>query len=53
MEDCSKLPNLTAQLMRRGYSEADLTNVLGENALRVMEACRKRAGELEGTAASA
>jgi len=39
MEDCSKLPNLTAALLRRGYTEADLTGMLGENILRVMDAC--------------
>ncbi|MEK7732366.1 MAG: membrane dipeptidase, partial [Planctomycetota bacterium] len=41
MEDCSKLPNLTAALLQRGYSEEDLKKVLGENVLRVMELCQK------------
>lgn len=40
MENCSKLPYLTAELMRRGYSDEDLTKVLGENVLRIMTACR-------------
>lgn len=40
MEDCSKLPNLTAELLRRGYGEDDLTEMLGANVLRVMDACR-------------
>ncbi len=40
MEDCSKLPNLTAALLQRGYSESDLQKVLGENFLRVMEKCQ-------------
>lgn len=39
MEDCSKLPYLTAELLQRGYSEDDLTRVLGGNVLRVMDAC--------------
>ncbi len=39
MEDCSKLPNLTAELLRRGHDQADLTRMLGENVLRVMDAC--------------
>ncbi len=43
MEDCSKLPNLTAALLARGYSEQDLELVLGANVLRVMEACRDAA----------
>ena len=39
MTDCSMLPNLTAALMQRGYSDGDLSKVLGENVLRVMDAC--------------
>ena len=39
MMDCSMLPNLTAALMQRGYSDGDLSKVLGENVLRVMDAC--------------
>ena len=38
LEDVSKLPNLTAELLRRGMSEADVTKVLGGNLLRVLEA---------------
>ena len=41
MEDCSKLVNLTAALLGRGYSEADLAKVLGGNVLRAMDACRE------------
>ena len=37
MEDVSKLPSLTAELLRRGYSEPDLVKILGGNLLRVME----------------
>jgi membrane dipeptidase len=36
MEDISKLPTLTYELMKRGYSDADIKKVLGENLLRVM-----------------
>ena len=32
------LPNLTRELLRRGYSEADVDKILGGNMLRVMEA---------------
>ena len=49
MEDCSKLPNLTAALLRRGYSEADLTGLLGDNVLRVMDACKTVAAKLQVT----
>ena len=36
MEDVSKLPDLVRELARRGYSEEDLTKILGGNVLRVM-----------------
>jgi len=39
MEHCGKLPHLTAALLARGYTEARLAPMLGENVLRVMEAC--------------
>lgn len=32
------LPNLTKELLRRGYSETDVAKILGGNMLRVMEA---------------
>lgn len=32
------LPNLTRELLRRGYSESDVAKILGGNMLRVMEA---------------
>lgn len=35
LEDVSKLPNLTAALLRKGYSIADVHKILGGNALRV------------------
>lgn len=43
MQNCSMLPNLTAALLGRGINEEDLTLVLGENVLRVMDACQARA----------
>jgi len=36
MEDVSKLPDLVRELARRGYTEEDLTKILGGNLLRVM-----------------
>jgi membrane dipeptidase len=36
LEDVSCYPNLTAELLRRGYSEADVKKILGGNILRVM-----------------
>jgi membrane dipeptidase len=38
LEDTSKLPALTAELQRRGYSGPDIRKILGNNVLRVMEA---------------
>jgi membrane dipeptidase len=37
MEDASKLPALTAALLKKGYSEDDVRKILGGNLLRVME----------------
>jgi membrane dipeptidase len=34
-ESHRELPNVTAELLRRGYAEADIQKVLGENILRV------------------
>jgi len=35
------LPNLTKELLRRGYSEDDVSKILGGNMLRVMEAVQR------------
>ena len=43
LEDVSRYPFLTAELLRRGYSDAEVKKVLGLNLLRVM-------GEVEQTA---
>lgn len=37
LEDCSKLPVLTEEMLSRGYSDDDVRKVLGGNVLRVME----------------
>ena len=37
MEDCTRLPAITAELIRRGYSEEDVGKILGGNFLRVLE----------------
>ena len=37
----AELPNLTKELLRRGYSESDVSKILGGNMLRVMEAHAK------------
>ena len=38
LSDISQLPNLTRELVHRGYSESDIDKILGGNMLRVMEA---------------
>ena len=37
LEDVSKIPLLTAELLRRGHGESEIRRVLGENMLRVLE----------------
>jgi len=34
-QDVSMLPNITYELLKRGYSEKDIRKILGENFLRV------------------
>jgi membrane dipeptidase len=46
MEDITKLPAITYELLRRGYSEGDVRKILGENFLRAF-------GEAERVARSA
>lgn len=36
LEDVSKMPAVTAGLLERGYSEADIRKIMGENFLRVI-----------------
>ena len=45
MEDASKFPFLTEGLLRRGFGEADMKKILGENSLRVL-ADAERVGQL-------
>lgn len=42
LRSVADLPNLTAELLRRGYSENDIDKILGGNVLRVMEAVEGR-----------
>ena len=51
-QDVSMLPNITYELLKRGYSEADIRKVLGENLLRVMSeaerVARRSGGSISG-----
>jgi membrane dipeptidase len=42
-------PNLTAELLRRGYSESDIDKILGGNMLRVMEEVERTTGGQAGS----
>jgi membrane dipeptidase len=42
MEDVTQLPRIAQALLDRGYSEGDVTKILGGNMLRVMEQAMKR-----------
>ena len=50
MEDISKLPNITYELLKRGYSEKDVRKVLGENFMRAFAEVERvaRASRLSG-----
>lgn len=47
LEDVSKYPALTAELLRRGYSELDVRKILGGNILRVMRQAEEAAARLQ------
>lgn len=41
LEDVSKVPNLVAELLRRGWSDEEVKAALGDNLLRVMKEVEK------------
>jgi membrane dipeptidase len=47
LSDVSMYPNLFAELIRRGWSDADLKLLAGENLLRALEQAEKTAAELQ------
>jgi membrane dipeptidase len=47
LEDVSKFPDLVAELLRRGWSEADVRKVVGLNALRVLRDAERVARQLQ------
>jgi membrane dipeptidase len=48
MKDIAQLPNLTYELLRRGYSEGDVRKVLGENFLRAFAEAERVAARASG-----
>ncbi len=49
MEDISKLPNLTYELLKRGYSEKDVRKILGENFMRAFSQAERVSSNLSKT----
>jgi membrane dipeptidase len=47
LEDVSKYPDLIAELVRRGYSDADIEKVAGRNVLRVLRDAEAVAAKLQ------
>jgi membrane dipeptidase len=47
LENVSTYPALTAELLRRGYSDEDVKKILGLNVLRVMRAAETEAARLQ------
>ena len=48
LEDVSKFPDLIAELLRRGWTEADVKKVAGLNTLRVLRNAERVAKEMRG-----
>ena len=47
LEDVSKFPDLFAELIRRGWSDADLKKLAGQNLLRVLRQAEATAARLQ------
>jgi len=47
LEDVASYPNLTAELLRRGYNEADIIKIMGGNFFRALAEAEKVALELQ------
>jgi membrane dipeptidase len=49
LEDVSKYPYLTAELLRRGYSDEDVKKIMGLNLLRAMRGAEQEARRLQAS----
>ncbi len=47
MEDVTHLPQITDALLKKGYSEAEIRKILGENTLRVMAAAEQVSRDMQ------
>ena len=52
MEDVTRLPKITEELLRRGYTEAQIKGILGENLLRLMERVEGVARQIQAETAT-
>jgi membrane dipeptidase len=50
LEDVSKFPAITEELVRRGYGQEEIRKILGDNVLRVMAEAERVARQLEAAA---
>lgn len=46
MKDCTQLPKITEALLRKGYSEKDIRNILGGNTVRLLADVERAAARL-------
>ena len=53
MEDVTRLPKITEELLRRGYTEPQIKGILGENLLRLMEKVESVAKQIQAEAVPA
>jgi membrane dipeptidase len=49
MEDCTKLPQITDALLRKGYKESDIKKILGLNTVRLMGEVERVSNQLRKT----
>ncbi len=49
LEDVSMFPYLTAELIRRGYSEVDVEKIVGNNFLRVLRGAEAAAAAMQAS----
>ena len=47
LDDVSKYPLLTAELLKRGYADGDIRKILGENVMRVLREAEKASKKLQ------
>ena len=46
MEDCTKLPQITEALVKKGYKDKDIRKILGQNTVRLLADVERVAGQM-------